>query len=576
MLNDDRRENLIGRTLRPNEELLRVGNLKGDWHVELKIPQRNIGQILRAFADPRLHKIEPPRAGTAAKYLDVDVLLSQPAGHELPRPAVQGRHRRRGRAEQERARRERAGRHRLREAEHRRSIPHEQLGARANSSSPAWRSAPASAAATTPSATPCSTASGSGSTRRWSSSSRRSGSGDRSQQETSWSCCLLTPASCLLPSSPADRPAECVSDPGGTRTITLFTSLRRTRHARSLRPAVLRSVALAVALIGCNRLNSGSPGQRRTRPARTRPRPARRTTKPRRGSAAVHARRTPGTRRRPARGRRADRHPELHVQYEDRQQVSAEVDGKIELIGSRLSTARGWPLRVEAARRGAHRSTTRPSRTPASCSTRASDRQGQPEKWVPYWKLPTSDFVAADQVLCMLDDQMITIKPEDGRRRSVRRRARCTNARRGRRGLRRGEDRASTRTEQNVIPRVAAPRRPDHPHPVPREPGPGHPDDRQGRRSTKRPTADRQAPDPQPRERDHPQRRQAARRVRPGRREDLRDPVDREGPARRKARRASTPHRVSRNMVVTVEPAVPSAPVDSLWAPSARSSAAWR
>ena len=60
MLNDDRRENLIGRTFRPSEELLRVGNVEGDWHAELKIPQRNIGQIRRAFADPSYHKIESP------------------------------------------------------------------------------------------------------------------------------------------------------------------------------------------------------------------------------------------------------------------------------------------------------------------------------------------------------------------------------------------------------------------------------------------------------------------------------------------------------------------------------------
>lgn len=72
VLNDDRRENLHTRTVRPNEELLRVGNLEGKWHAELKIPQRNIGQIRRAFADPKYHKVE---AGTGKKYLDVDVLL---------------------------------------------------------------------------------------------------------------------------------------------------------------------------------------------------------------------------------------------------------------------------------------------------------------------------------------------------------------------------------------------------------------------------------------------------------------------------------------------------------------------
>jgi hypothetical protein len=72
VLNDDRRENMHGRTFRPNEELLRVGNLAGPWHAELKIPQRNIGQIRRAFADPQYYKVEE---GTKKKYLDVDILL---------------------------------------------------------------------------------------------------------------------------------------------------------------------------------------------------------------------------------------------------------------------------------------------------------------------------------------------------------------------------------------------------------------------------------------------------------------------------------------------------------------------
>jgi len=80
VLNDDRRENLHGRTMRPSEELLRVGNVEGDWHVELKIPQRNIGQIRRAFADPQYHKIETaPGRDHGKKYLEVDLLLRSEA-----------------------------------------------------------------------------------------------------------------------------------------------------------------------------------------------------------------------------------------------------------------------------------------------------------------------------------------------------------------------------------------------------------------------------------------------------------------------------------------------------------------
>jgi hypothetical protein len=59
--------------MRSHEELLRVGDVQGNWHVELKIPQRNMGPIRRAFTDPKLHKEEPD---TGRKYLDVDVLLS--------------------------------------------------------------------------------------------------------------------------------------------------------------------------------------------------------------------------------------------------------------------------------------------------------------------------------------------------------------------------------------------------------------------------------------------------------------------------------------------------------------------
>lgn len=73
VLDYDKRESLFGRTVRPNEELQRVGNLEGTWQVVLKIPQRNVGQIMKAFADPALHKVED---GTGKKYLDVDVLLA--------------------------------------------------------------------------------------------------------------------------------------------------------------------------------------------------------------------------------------------------------------------------------------------------------------------------------------------------------------------------------------------------------------------------------------------------------------------------------------------------------------------
>ena len=54
VLNDDRRENLVGRTIRPSEELLRVGNLEGAWQVELKVleyAQKFCFSLRSAFKD---------------------------------------------------------------------------------------------------------------------------------------------------------------------------------------------------------------------------------------------------------------------------------------------------------------------------------------------------------------------------------------------------------------------------------------------------------------------------------------------------------------------------------------------
>jgi hypothetical protein len=73
VLDDDRtREAILGRTVRPSEPLLRLGNVEGAWQIEEKIPQRNVGQIARAFERPGMHKVDP----AGRKYLDVDVLLA--------------------------------------------------------------------------------------------------------------------------------------------------------------------------------------------------------------------------------------------------------------------------------------------------------------------------------------------------------------------------------------------------------------------------------------------------------------------------------------------------------------------
>ncbi len=72
IMSADNREQLLNRTVKPSEPIQRLGYWEGDWHVTVKIPQRNIGHILKAFADENLHKLE----GKKRKFLDVDLLLT--------------------------------------------------------------------------------------------------------------------------------------------------------------------------------------------------------------------------------------------------------------------------------------------------------------------------------------------------------------------------------------------------------------------------------------------------------------------------------------------------------------------
>ena len=49
MLNADFHENLVHRTVKPSEPLLRLGNRAGPWDFELRIPQRHVARILAAL-----------------------------------------------------------------------------------------------------------------------------------------------------------------------------------------------------------------------------------------------------------------------------------------------------------------------------------------------------------------------------------------------------------------------------------------------------------------------------------------------------------------------------------------------
>jgi hypothetical protein len=73
----DARETLMRRAVRPNEPMLRLGAVEGPWRVDMKIPQRNIGHVNKAFATDGRHKTEPdPKgSGKTVKYLPVDVLF---------------------------------------------------------------------------------------------------------------------------------------------------------------------------------------------------------------------------------------------------------------------------------------------------------------------------------------------------------------------------------------------------------------------------------------------------------------------------------------------------------------------
>lgn len=72
VINAENRDQMLGRTIRQSEPIQRLGYIEGDWHVVLKIPQRNMGQILNAFTNKDLHKID----GDGKSYLDVDLLLT--------------------------------------------------------------------------------------------------------------------------------------------------------------------------------------------------------------------------------------------------------------------------------------------------------------------------------------------------------------------------------------------------------------------------------------------------------------------------------------------------------------------
>jgi hypothetical protein len=49
VLNYDFIENLTGKFVKPSDQILRLGNVKGEWEIEVKIPQKYAGHVLEAF-----------------------------------------------------------------------------------------------------------------------------------------------------------------------------------------------------------------------------------------------------------------------------------------------------------------------------------------------------------------------------------------------------------------------------------------------------------------------------------------------------------------------------------------------
>lgn len=80
VLSADNTNELMHRTVRPNEPLIRLGYTDGPWRVELKLPQRSIGHVLQALGTPGKHKTDTD----GKKYLDVDVLLTSAPDRSFP------------------------------------------------------------------------------------------------------------------------------------------------------------------------------------------------------------------------------------------------------------------------------------------------------------------------------------------------------------------------------------------------------------------------------------------------------------------------------------------------------------
>lgn len=104
------------------------------------------------------------------------------------------------------------------------------------------------------------------------------------------------------------------------------------------------------------------------------------------------------------------------VQFEDRQTVSAEVDGKIELIATPMKRRPDgvWEYKLADGTVVTHDPAKFDPKAPhPRIEFNPRDKlalKDNPEKWVPYYRLREGDLVTDEQVLCVLDDSLVSTK----------------------------------------------------------------------------------------------------------------------------------------------------------------------
>lgn len=189
---------------------------------------------------------------------------------------------------------------------------------------------------------------------------------------------------------------------------------------------LLTPLALVAALVGCNRTppsgnapGTTAPGMATTADAPTAP------TKDDPGANVGSPLFTPGPAAKypdPAPpGKDPIVIPNCAVAYEDRQIVSAEVDGKIDLVATPMKLRADGIYEYELFDGAKITHITHdaakydPKITQLDPRIEFNDRDVQaypknPEKWVPHWRLRDGEVVRAGQTLCLLDDSIVSSK----------------------------------------------------------------------------------------------------------------------------------------------------------------------